>query len=484
VTATALLLLTVAGTTISHPQASAAPRGASALSLTIDARHPGPRVPSDFLGLSFEAKYIARIGGYAQRGNLVNLMRSLGTGLLRFGGVTADTQAAWVPPGAVLPSWATTPITPADLEGVADLYRRTRWRVLLAVNLGHLDPDAAASEARAAALTLGRGLAAIELGNEPNSYASHGLRNWPWGFEQYLPEAELYRDAIRRQVPDAAIAGPDASTGPRQDAWASSAAAALVPELLTAHFYPLSHCAAFSPLVEDLNSLDTRQLVSGTMARLGALSRDAGQPLRLDEVNNISCGGQAGVSETFASALSAVDLITAAMSQGLAGINFHGAVENPHGYAPIAACRAGGLLSGELCAQPEYYGLLLTRLLVGGRPLPIRRGGADRASVGASAFRGPGGSLRIVLVDHRPAHGPAVLVRLALPRGLRGGSVLRLTAPAASATRGVTLGGKPVDATGRWAPRGPLPTVRNRRGAALVWVPATSATLLTFTSAR
>jgi hypothetical protein len=63
--------------------------------MSVDLAHPGAQVPKAFLGLSFEAASLARLASYGQRGDLMALLRSLGSGVLRFGGVTADTQVAW-----------------------------------------------------------------------------------------------------------------------------------------------------------------------------------------------------------------------------------------------------------------------------------------------------------------------------------------------------------------------------------------------------
>jgi len=61
----------------------------------VDRTRPGPAVPPDFLGLSFEMSSLPQMARYADRGNLVTLLRSLGPGVLRFGGVSADTRIAW-----------------------------------------------------------------------------------------------------------------------------------------------------------------------------------------------------------------------------------------------------------------------------------------------------------------------------------------------------------------------------------------------------
>src|ERR1700694_5071705 len=69
--------------------------GSIPVSVSVDRTHPGAPVPRDFLGLSFELSSLAQIARYADGGDLVRLLRSLGSGVLRFGGVTADTRAAW-----------------------------------------------------------------------------------------------------------------------------------------------------------------------------------------------------------------------------------------------------------------------------------------------------------------------------------------------------------------------------------------------------
>ena len=68
------------------------------VSVTVDPFAPGPPVPKRFLGLSFEMAALAQLAQYSERGDLVKLLRSLGPGMLRFGGITADENVAWTPP--------------------------------------------------------------------------------------------------------------------------------------------------------------------------------------------------------------------------------------------------------------------------------------------------------------------------------------------------------------------------------------------------
>jgi hypothetical protein len=425
-------------------------------------------VRRDFLGLSFEVGNLRLISSNAARGGLVTLLRTIGPGTMRFGGISADVQAAWVQGGSRPPAWASRRIAAADLARLALLARATGWRVLLTVNLGHYDPRAAAQEARAAKSALGASLAGIEIGNEPDAYVSKGLRPPGWSFAAYRPQAAAYRTAIRAAAPGVPIAGPDASSGARVLPWVSAAGATLRPALLTDHYYPSSSCG-YRPSLSDLLSPLTRGAETAMLARLAAIAGAAGRSLRVDETNNISCGGQAGVSDSFAAALWAADYGVRAMAAGLDGVNFHDLVEQPRSYAPLV------LVNKRFRANPEWYALLLLSRLVGDRPLQTRAG----AGLVARGFATPAGGLRIVLVDFEPPGSGALLVRLRVPGRLRAGPIERLTGPSPAATAGVRLAGRRVSSSGGWRPASPLPRVYGGPGNLSLSIEPDSAALVT-----
>src|ERR1700733_7375495 len=84
----------------------ARPKPPPSVTVSVDTAHPGPLVPEDFLGLSFEMSSLPQMARYGSRGNLVSLLRSLGPGVLRFGGVSADTRIAWTDARTPRPAWA------------------------------------------------------------------------------------------------------------------------------------------------------------------------------------------------------------------------------------------------------------------------------------------------------------------------------------------------------------------------------------------
>src|SRR5262249_27296788 len=158
------------------------------VSVAVDRGHPGAPVPRDFLGLSFEVSSLPQIASYAASGDLVELLRSLGPGVLRFGGVTADFETGGGEAPGGRPAWAWNVLDGRDLGELAGLAAATGWRVLLTIGLGHYEPEAAAREAATAKALLGGSLAGIELGNEPNAYAQHGLREEPRTVRPHDPQ--------------------------------------------------------------------------------------------------------------------------------------------------------------------------------------------------------------------------------------------------------------------------------------------------------
>jgi hypothetical protein len=433
---------------------AAAGQSAPAVSVAIDALAPGPPVPQRFLGLSFEASALGQLARYASRGDLVGLLRSLGPGVLRFGGITADQNVAWTDGVTPRPAWASSVIDAAELRAIGVLARRSGWRILLTVGLAHFEPTAAAREVAAAHLALGPYLAAVEIGNEPDAYGRHGLRELPWIAQGYEEEVTAYREAIAALTPGIAIAGPDVS-GPGVFAeWGAAEALAQTPALLTGHHYPLGCAQRPAPSITTLLSATTRGREARSLATYLSISRSNGVPLRMDESNSVSCGGVAGISDTFASALWASAYITQAMAAGVAGINLQGNPTNCTGYTPVCAPDPAAIAGGRLRAEPVWYALLLTSSLVGARPLPttITSEGSPEGppNLLAQSFSAPDRTLRVLLADDEPPGSAPVAVRLELGSTVGAARLLRLTAPSPSATGGVLLAGRAVAADGSW----------------------------------
>jgi hypothetical protein len=217
------------------------------------------------------------------------------------------------------------------------------------------------------------------------------------------------------------------------------------------------------------------------------VAQSHGLPLRVDEANSVSCAGQPHTSDTFAAALWALDFSLIAARAGAVGINFHGG---------LGSCAVGGTIvspwysplctlpGGQLHVRPEYYALLLLRSLEGCAFVPVEYATARRVAV--YALRAPDGSLRVVIDDmdvrdaaqtRAPAPAPVSIVLHLGPSYARA-SVVRLTAPAAAARTGVSLGGSTVGADGSFA--APIPeSLAPRSGSVTVKVRPASVAVVT-----
>jgi hypothetical protein len=463
---------------------SATPRPVP-LAVFLNPRRSGRQVPSGFLGLSFEVARLPQLGRYAGKGNLVTLLRSLGPGVLRFGGVTADTRVAWTDTSTPVPPWAAGLLSSADLHALAKLAAASSWRVLLTVGMGHFDPAAAAREAAAARSALGGMLAGIELGNEPDAYGRHDLRERPWTFSQYAAQAQVYVSAFAqasqssKSIP---LAGPDVSGSAVFGGWGAGEAEQLSPTLLTGHHYPLGCHEAPAPTIARLLSVETRIREDVSLERYMRVARAAGIGFRMDETNSVSCGGTTGISDTFASALWAVSYIARGMAAGVAGINFHGDPANCRGYAPLCAPSAERLEKGVLSVRPEWYALLLAKQLIGDRGIGTRLRAAPgdaRPNVSVTGLRAPDGRVHVVVVDEEPPGSAPVLLHVHAGHGYSRAQILALTAPSPSADSGVELGGRKVQPDGSFKQAQTLPTVAKHGGLIAVKVRPSSALLLT-----
>ena len=450
-----------------------------AVAVTVAPGEPGMTVGKEFLGLSFEVSNLRQIAGYAGGGNLVTLLRSLGTGVLRFGGVSADTQVAWVDAQTPRAPWASRALEAGDLRELANLAAETGWHVLLTIGFGHYEPEAAAREAAAAKAALGGWLQGIELGNEPNAYALHGLRTEPWTFIQYNEQVTVYREAIEAAAPGIPLAGPDSSGSSAYESWGLDEAIDQHPVLLTGHHYPLGCAEQPAPSIERLLSPQVRLREQASVGRYVAIARQSEVPFRMDETNSVSCGGVAGVSNTFASALWATGYLAQSMSSGVSGVNLHGNPNNCGGYGPLCAPTPEAAAAGALVAQPVWYAMLIARELEGERPLPTGVTAPANPNVVVNAFRAPDGALRFVVVDDDLPKSRAVAVRLHVGSAYHGASILSLTAPSPSALSGVRLGGVAVAPDGIWSAPTRLPVAPNRHGVITVDLNPSNAALLT-----
>ncbi len=440
--------------------------------IALDAAESGPRIPPEFIGLSYESAILAD-SDYLSPDNtsLIALIRLLGRdGVLRIGGNTSE-DTLWrasdqsVPPGRIV-------LTPACIDRLAAVLRQVGWKLIYGLNLARGAPEAAAEEAAYVARAIGPGLLAFQIGNEPDGFGRwRALRPKPYDASAFLREWRAFHDAIRARVPDARFAGPDVAmeTG-WVDTLVQSHPTGLV--LLTRHYYADGPAGASHVSLAKL--LRSQQQIVPVLDALVRASRSSGLPYRIVEANSIYNEGEPGVSDTFGAALWGLELMFQLAAAGAAGVNFHTGPHNlrpevDKAYTPIA--RAGG---GRYRPAPLYYAMLLFTRLAPGAVVPVRMGSGLGATA-VLALRAADDNLRIGLVNKNVTRDARITVDVG--RGIAAASVLRLARPGMQARAGITLGGASVGEFGAWVP---IETRATRSGQEVgIVLPSASAAIVT-----
>jgi hypothetical protein len=119
------------------------------VTLQVNESKPGPAIPSDFLGFSYEKNVLALDHFNPSNTAMVNLMRHLGGGVLRFGGNYVEITR-WEPVAIKSFSNEKSLISTREITELYQFARASDWTVIHGINLGANDPQMAADEAAAA----------------------------------------------------------------------------------------------------------------------------------------------------------------------------------------------------------------------------------------------------------------------------------------------------------------------------------------------
>ena len=421
--------------------------------LSVRPAAPGRPVPAGFLGLSLEYPAVERYAGTdptALNPVFLQLVRNIAgpAPMLRIGGDSADWT--WWPVAQLSrPPGVTYSLTPRWLAVTRRLTDALDARLMLGLNLEADSTDVALAEASALSGALGRSaVQAYELGNEPELYGAFPWyrtasgqpvygRSRGYGFSAFTQDVTRFAAAL----PNLPLAGP-AVSGPR---WTQDLGRFIAAEpqlhVVTLHHYPLQLCFAprSSPAYPTVAHLLTGEASTGLAQRFApgaAIANAHGLPLRVDELNTVSCGADAAVSQTFASALWALDTLFEMVRAGVDGVNIHtfpGA-----GYDLFSFTEAHGRWTATVA--PEYYGLLMFAQATppGSRLLSVS--GAQPAGLLKTwATIAPDGRVRFVAINKDTLR-PRV-VSLRTPRATGSASLERLKAPSAASASPVTLAG-------------------------------------------
>lgn len=465
--------------------------GGTANAATVISAAPVARpVAPGFVGLSIELKALEQYAGTdpaALDPVLGRLIAALAPGqrpVLRLGGDSTD-WSWWPVRGMAQPPGIRFTLTPQWMAVAHALAAQLNARLILGVNLEANSAALARVEAQEMVSAIGRqAIDALELGNEPELYGTFGWyrtksgheipgRPASWSLSDFIAQYSRYA----RLLPRVPLAGPSSGA----PTWLASLGRFLGAEprvrLVTVHAYPLKHCTKST--VVTIGQLLSEASSHGLALQLAPYIRAATRarlPLRVDEMNGVSCGGTRGVSNSFASALWMLDALFELARAGVSGVNVHtvpGTINEVLGPQVV-----GG--QWQMRVHPEFYGMMMFAQAApaGSRLLAVRSPAPPGIKVWAT--RAPGGELHVVVIDKRARGATTLRLRISGARGA--GSLERLTAPGLGATGGVTLGGQgfgAATATGELAGPAQAQVIAPAGGVYTVRVAAASAAMLT-----
>jgi hypothetical protein len=466
---------------------------ATATRLAVTQATVGRPIPPGFLGLSLEYNSIEQYAGtdpQAVDPVFVQLVRNLNPGqspVLRIGGDTTD-WTWWPVPRLKQPPGVTYTLSPRWIEITRALTQKLRARLILGINLEADNVELARLEARELVDGLGRGsVQALELGNEPALYAS-----FPWyrtaagvkvpGRPRSYDVPAYVRDfnTFAAALPPLPLAGPALGASK----WMQNLGPFLSSQprlgVVTLHRYPLQLCYTSTkslkhPTLGHLMNPAATTGLADSFKRDVASAHARGLPLRVDEINSVSCGADRAVSYTFASSLWAVDAMFELARVGVDGVNLHtfpGA-----GYELFKLTMADG--HWQAAVSPEYYGLLMFAAAATPGARLLRISGEPGAAIKAWATRAVDGTIHVVLINKGPQ---ARMFALRLPGAVDSATLERLQGPALQSASGVTLAGQsfgPQTTSGRIGGSAHRSTVKPIGDRYVVSLPAASAAMLT-----
>jgi hypothetical protein len=413
---------------------------ATPATLTLDTAHPGPTIPANFIGLSYETQQLSdpTIFSAANTGLIAQFRALTPHGVLRLGGNTSDygfwkpTPTSQMPPRTPRPykvgdpppdmSYAVTPDAVHHLKAFLDA---TGWTCLYGINFGINTPALGAEEVAFVTRTLGTRLGYIQIGNEADRFGSTirdpKITGKPWNADTFLDEWLPFANAILAKVPTAKFGMPDVASNAE---WFSVIGTRLANDPIRLHIAAMTHhyyiggppsnpaMTIAKILTPDPRVLRDAHTVQAAAAKLHT-------QYRMTEGNTCYRGGKPGVSDVFASALWAADYLLLLASLGYSGVNLHGGdgqmvanslggklpgddvvlaehgdpATHPHPYyTPIAH------IGAEYIAEPVFYGMKFAGMFAGATMLPIT---FNPGPVNATAYaaKRPNGKVLLAIIN-------------------------------------------------------------------------------------
>jgi hypothetical protein len=474
----AAIALTACGTQTSDPPA------------TFTTGAPGRVIPSGFVGLSTEMWAIPQLAGEdpdAPDLAFEQLVRNLAPGqqpVIRLGGDSTD-WTWWPVPGTRKPPGIRYTLTPGWVQIIKAFVQATHARLLLGINLEADSRRLASVEATQLVSGLGASsVDALEIGNEPELYGSfgwyrtaggHEVRGRPRGYDELNFENDFA--AFSKAMPSVPLAGPSTGSPTFKAQLGNFLRRERRVKVATVHAYPLKHCVATNHVtIGELLANSSSDGLATDVAPLAAIAHAHHAPLRIDEINAVSCGGQRGVSDTYATALWSLDALFALAHAGVDGVNIHTPPRSNNQMFTIT--QTNGVW--EVYVHPVYYGMLMFAQATPPGSRLERISGTSAAGLSSWATLGLDGRTRVVVINKNTGSSRSVSVKA--PAGDSTATLELMHAPSVTAKVGITLGGLGFGAqtsTGQLAGTPQTTALKPARHAYTFNLPPASAALLT-----
>lgn len=449
----------------------------SPVGVTLNPAHPGMEIPADYLGLSFEMqRVLADTNGNhfftSRNKRLIATFKTLGIKSLRVGGNTADRPTVPTP-------------TTADVDSLFSFARAAHVKVIFTLRLNRGNPAEAAKMAGYILQYYRKQLSGFAIGNEPNVFSTN--------YEVYLAEWKRFATQITAPTnsPRAKFCGPGVSPG--HETWSRNLANALGRSgrlaFVTQHDYPGGDARKVKDPAAGRDKILSPAMDEHYLKFANVFVpaiRSNGLPYRLEEANSFYDGGARDVSDTFASALWALDYLWWWAAHDAAGVNFHtgdtvaAREENkPCRYATFWTTPDGYNI------HPIGYAEKMFALGAHGRLVPAAVTNQDNLNLAVYAALSGKKTLYVTLINREHGTGGRnASVTLAPGFAKARAEVMLLTTPGGdvSATSGETLGGAEIQDNAVWNGKWTRISASSSDGRFSISLPAASAALVKFTS--
>ena len=418
------------------------------VTIQVNTVKPGPVIPRDFCGLSYEIKLVlpdsATGKHYFNPGNgpLISAFKTLGIKHLRVGGNTAERASVPIP-------------NMTDIDSLFAFAKAAGVKVIYTVRMQGNTPESAAEIVKYIIDRYEGNVSCFIIGNEPDKDMK---------YSEYLETWKKFTSVIVSQkfAPRAKFLGP-ATTGRAPD-WARNLANDMgnsgLIGMIGQHDYP---------------GKSGRNVMDPAKARADMLSRDWIRhyqefhdifapavlsnklTFRLNETNNFSNGGALGVSDTYTSSLWTLDYLYWWAYNDASGLNFHtgqkvlpGTLgpDRPNVYTAITSSANGYTIT------PSGYGMKMFNLGSHGNLVSVSlSSNPDSLNMTAYGVLTPENDLYVTLLNKEfGPSGRTAQVTIETDIASIKGEMISLNSPNGDISKGTgtTIGGSIIQEDGNW----------------------------------